>query len=294
MELNSNQPLVSVLMTAYNREKYIKEAIESVLASTYQHLELIVVDDCSSDQTLTIAEEFAKKDQRVRVYRNEQRLGQFQNRNRAATYAKGKYIKYFDSDDILYAHSLVLMVNIMEQFPECAIGLAYTKEKSPFPFPHKYEPVEAYREHYFDGGFLFMGPGGLIIRTEVFNEVGGFHYYGMPSDNHFTLRVAALYPVVTFYADLFWWRVHENQAYAIGHADCNNISDSFRFNIDILTRKECPLTDGEKQRLIKLFTTNFSRNTLRYLYQHPTEFKNVNKMLHAQQISWFKLLLHVV
>ena len=75
-------PLVSVLMTAYNREKYIGEAIESVLQSTYKNFELIIVDDCSVDDTLKIASSFLKNDQRIQVFKNNSNLGQFRNRNK--------------------------------------------------------------------------------------------------------------------------------------------------------------------------------------------------------------------
>ena len=115
---DGNIPLVSVLMTAYNREKYIAEAIESVLASTYTHFELIIVDDRSADQTVSIAKEYETRDQRIKVYVNEENLGQFPNRNKAATYARGKYIKYLDSDDRLYDFSLDYCVNMMEKNPE--------------------------------------------------------------------------------------------------------------------------------------------------------------------------------
>ena len=98
--MNSSQPpLVSVLMTSYNREKYIGLAIESVLNSTYQNWELIICDDCSSDGTVEIAKSFAKKDARIRVYINERNLGDYPNRNRAAQYAVGTYLKYVDADD---------------------------------------------------------------------------------------------------------------------------------------------------------------------------------------------------
>ena len=80
-------PLVSLLMTAFNREKYIAEAIESVLASTYTNFELIVVDDCSKDATVEIARKYEKQDERIKVYINEINLGQFPNRNKAAEYA---------------------------------------------------------------------------------------------------------------------------------------------------------------------------------------------------------------
>ena len=86
-------------MTEFKRDNFIKEAIESVLNSTYQNFELIIVDDASTDQTVSIAKEFALRDQRIKVYVNDQNLGDYPNRNKAASYAIGKYIKYLDSDD---------------------------------------------------------------------------------------------------------------------------------------------------------------------------------------------------
>src|SRR5918993_1638629 len=118
-----NVPLVSVLMTAYNREKYIGEAIESVLSSTYTNFELIITDDCSNDRTVPIAKEYADKDGRVKVFVNEKNLGDYKNRNQAASYARGKYIKYLDSDDMMYPYTLQIMVGFMEQFPDAGFGL---------------------------------------------------------------------------------------------------------------------------------------------------------------------------
>ena len=91
-----NAPLVSVLLTAFNREKYIAEAIESVLSSTFNNYELIIVDDASTDKTVEIIKGYAAKDSRIRFYVNETNLGDYPNRNKIATYATGKYIKYID------------------------------------------------------------------------------------------------------------------------------------------------------------------------------------------------------
>ena len=104
-------PLVSVLMTAYNREKYIEEAIGSVLASTYTYFELIIVDDCSKDKTVEIAKKYERMDERVKVYINETNLGDYPNRNKAASYASGEYLKYVDSDDLVYSQFILLSQN---------------------------------------------------------------------------------------------------------------------------------------------------------------------------------------
>src|SRR5579875_2494307 len=131
---NIKKLLVSVLMNAYNREDYIAAAIESVLASIYPQLELIIVDDCSKDSTVAIAKSYEAKDARVKVYVNEKNLGDYPNRNKAASYAQGKYIKYLDSDDIMYPHCLEVMVSSMEQFPEAGFGLcAKVDAQQPYP-----------------------------------------------------------------------------------------------------------------------------------------------------------------
>ena len=114
-------PLVSVLMTAYNRKKYIAEAIESVLASTFQDFELIIVDDCSRDHTVEIVRLYTS-DPRLQVHVNEKNLGDYPNRNRAASLAKGQYLKYVDSDDYIYPRGLQIMVEMFEPFTQAAVG----------------------------------------------------------------------------------------------------------------------------------------------------------------------------
>ncbi len=76
-------------MTTYNREKYLVQAVESVLASTYENFELIIVDDQSKDRSLAIAQELAAKDTRIRVVLNEKNMGDYPNRNKAASLRRG-------------------------------------------------------------------------------------------------------------------------------------------------------------------------------------------------------------
>src|SRR5471032_1502742 len=103
-------PTVSVLMTAYNREDYIAAAIESVLAQTFTDFELIICDDQSVDRTVEIASGYAQQDPRVRLVRNDRNLGDYGNRRQAAALARGSFLKYHDSDDVMYPHCLAAMV----------------------------------------------------------------------------------------------------------------------------------------------------------------------------------------
>ena len=117
-------PLVSVLMTAYNRDSFIASSIESVLAQTLDDLELVIVDDGSSDHTLEIARSYERLDPRVRVVVNERNLGDYGNRNRAAELARGSFLKYHDSDDLMYPHGLSVMVSMLISEPRAAFGLS--------------------------------------------------------------------------------------------------------------------------------------------------------------------------
>lgn len=116
MKKSDHNVFISVLMTAYNREKYISQSIESVLSSTHNDFELIIVDDCSKDKTVEIAKWYEKTDSRIRVYVNEENLGDYPNRKKAVTFASGKYIKYLDSDDIMYPSCLETMVTSVSIF----------------------------------------------------------------------------------------------------------------------------------------------------------------------------------
>lgn len=203
-------PLVSVLMTAFNREKYIAEAIESVLASTYNNFELIIVDDCSTDDTVAIATNYAKKDPRVKLFVNKENLGDYPNRNKAAALATGKYIKYLDSDDLIYAHGLQVMVAAMEQFPSAGFGLSAISDAA-HPYPFCINMHKAYLEHFGAYGHFGRAPGSSIIVKKAFDQVGGFSGKRMIGDNELWFTLGRYYPMVKLPRDLVWDRVHDAQ-----------------------------------------------------------------------------------
>lgn len=96
----SEFPVVSIIMPAYNAEKYIGQAIESVINQTYKNWELIIVDDCSTDSTLEKAYAFEKKDSRICIIKNPLNQGVATSRNKGIEVAQGKYIALLDSDDV--------------------------------------------------------------------------------------------------------------------------------------------------------------------------------------------------
>lgn len=96
----SNENLISIIMPAYNCEKYIEKAIESVIEQTFGTWELIVIDDGSSDATVNILKEICKKDERIKFYENEINQGVSVTRNRGIDLATGEWIAFLDSDDM--------------------------------------------------------------------------------------------------------------------------------------------------------------------------------------------------
>ena len=122
--MSGSAPLVSVLLTAYNREAYLAASIESVLAQSCGDFELIITDDRSSDGTLEIAREYERKDRRIHVHANERNLGDYGNRNFAASLASAEFLKFHDSDDVMYPHCLEVMIRYLSANHSTAFALS--------------------------------------------------------------------------------------------------------------------------------------------------------------------------
>lgn len=241
-----NTPLVSVLMTVYNRQKYIAEAIESVLASRYTHFELIIVDDCSTDQSLEIARTYEVKDDRVKVYVNENNLKQFPNRNKAASYAKGKYIKYLDSDDLIYPFGLDILVDALEKYPNAAIAIA-SQDTHPteLHYPKLVSSEEAYEIFFFRNSLLTIGPSGVMFSKEKFEESGGYSDSYATGDTELMLKLAAKYPVVRVQPSFFYYRVHDSQVLNSSNKLKTYAIESYKIGISSLENTTCPLSDDK-------------------------------------------------
>lgn len=239
-------PLVSVLMTAYNREKYIGEAIGSVRASTLEDWELIVVDDASRDRTVEVARAAAGGDPRIQIHVNPENLTDYRNRNRAASLARGKYLKYVDSDDMIYPHGLEVMTSMMERFPRAGLGLSSQGEDSSI-FPLELSPVEAYRTHFLRRELFGRAPGSAIIRRSAFEEVGGFSGARYIGDTECWLAICQSHPLVLLPRDLVWNRTHGEQEkiYAWQASRLKNAQLYLNSATKALASKRCPLSPDE-------------------------------------------------
>ena len=268
-------------MTAYNRERYIGEAIESVLNSTFRDFELIVVDDCSSDGTVSLARRY-ESDHRVRVHVNERNLGDYPNRNRAATLAIGQYLKYVDSDDYIYPYGLEVMVHTMSRFPDAGLGLCRPQETTG---PHSYQlsPEQAYREHFLQAGFLANAPLSTIIRTGAFWSTGGFSGLRQVGDGELWLKIAARYPVVKILQQLTWWRTHGQQEVMYDTLATKRLL-SYQVSMAALNSASCPLDAAARTEAIHRQRYWYARSVFSTAIREGS-LRPVTKQLRASGMS---------
>jgi glycosyltransferase involved in cell wall biosynthesis len=260
-----SDPLVSLLMTAYNREKYIGEAIQSALDSNFTDFELIIVDDGSKDRTVEIARSFEEKDKRVKVYLNERNLGDYSNRNKAAGYATGKYIKYLDADDMIYPWGLDIIVSCMERHPDAAYGLDSLAQDNLRLFPILLGPRETYFREYFEAPLFDKAPTSCIIRRSVFGSVGGFSGRQYVGDYELWHKLSLTYNVLLMPHGIVWSRIHDDQQLK------NNRENSmvlFMYSVvsrEYIGNSACPLNEKERRIVMQRIIRSQARSALRSL-----------------------------
>lgn len=269
-------PLVSVLMTSYNREKYIAEAIESVLNSTYDNFELIILDDGSTDNTLRIARDYERRDERIKVHVNEKNLSQWPTRNKVAGLAKGKYIKYLDSDDAIYDWGLQYCVEMMEKYPEAPFGIFLKNLQIK---KEVLNPKEAIEINFFQVSILNIGPSGTILRRKEFEQIGFYNpNYGVPSDMYFNLEMAASFPTVLLKKEFFFYRVHDNQEYNNKYSYLYN---NYKYLNDAINLPGFPLNAEQKKQITGKAKKAFVMQFLLYLKENKNLIKAMKAFHHS-------------
>lgn len=173
--METKVPVISVLMPAYNAEKYIAESIESILNQTFTDFEFIIIDDCSTDKTWEIIQEYADKDKRIITLKNEKNLGIAGNRNKLVSLAKGKYIVWQDADDISMPYRIEHQYDFMEKNPEVGISGGYLLffDESRDLCVRKYASSDAIlRKKIFR--YSPVSQGAAIIRKSIINNMVPF------------------------------------------------------------------------------------------------------------------------
>ena len=263
--LSTNMPnteLATVAMVTFNSEKYVSDAIHSVLSQSYANLELVIVDDASADGTWEIIG--GHKDSRIRAYRNSSNVGEYPNRNLALACSRGDYLIYIDGDDILYPHGLEFMVRSLREFPAAAMALARPwNEKIVYPF--EITPREFYLYEFLGSGAAGINFAHILFRTPILREVGGLPTIYGAGDHAVQFRIALEHNAVLINDGLAWWRRTPGQASEKVLKNHSGWVESLQYHMEFLSNPKCPLTGKEKELALANFYGIFIRMAMRYV-----------------------------
>ncbi len=202
------QPLVTIVTPYYNRADFLKETLQSLQAQTIVDWEAILWNDGSTDNSLDIVEEMARKDSRFRIFGDE-RLGLASALVQACAKGRGRYLGLLDSDDLLEPTALEETTSILESRPE--FGMVYTDHVVIDSNGQRRGLGRRCQIPYSKDRMLldFMTFHLRLIRVDVFNQVGGFDVsYPLAMDYDLCLRLSEVTEIEHLHKPLYRYRVH--------------------------------------------------------------------------------------
>ena len=205
-------PKVTVFIPAYNREKYIGDAIESVLAQTYTDFEILLIDDGSTDSTVEIMGSYT--DPRLRIIRNEKNLGIPKTRNKGIENARGQYIAMLDSDDRAYPTRLEKQVAFLDRNPDFAQVGSWCRMMDEQGRPLKKTKRQPILPDDIDAQLLFrcsLSNRSIMGRTELLREFGYRNDFPRCQDYDLHVKLAKKYKLGNLPECLVYGRIHPEQ-----------------------------------------------------------------------------------
>lgn len=267
---SNNKPKISVLMPAYNAEKYIAESIESILNQTFTDFELIIVDDASKDSTWEIINRYSEKDIRIKAYRNEENIGVTKNRNSLIKKALGDYVAWQDADDISHPSRLELQHNFMQDNNNIGICGGYLEffNQNGTIFIQKYDEKDVeLRKKIFR--YSPVSQGVSMIRKNVFLFTGLYNeQLDQAEDLEMTFRIGSRYEFANIPLILLKYRKHTESISSKSILKNIKSTVKVRFNaVESYGYKMC-LRDKIINHLTLLFSyIPLSSETINYLFK---------------------------
>ncbi|OLY94157.1 glycosyltransferase family 2 protein [Cnuella takakiae] len=210
------KPKVSVLIPTYNYARFLDEAIQSVLAQTYTDFELLIMDNCSTDNTEAVVRPYLQ-DPRVTYYKNEKNLGLVGNWNKCLDHARGEYIKFLCADDKFHPHLLEKFVAVMEAYPSVMLVTSYNtyfgdrNRERVRPFTGLVNGQEARKHMISEGGKNWIGePSAVMFRSSGL-AVGHFNPKLVALiDKEYWLRLLTMGDCYVIPESLSYFRWHDS------------------------------------------------------------------------------------
>jgi hypothetical protein len=205
-------PLVSVVMSVYNGERFLREALDSILKQSFREFDFIVIDDGSTDGSGAILRSYQLSDPRLRVYPQENR-GLIDSLNRGCRLARGRYILRMDADDVAIRDRLLWQLEFMERNPAIAVlgGAIEFIDPAGSPLGFSYMPL-------YDDEIRSTFPGctfwhsTVLMRTEAFLSIGGYRKIVVEAEDHdLWLRMGDKFKLANLARVVLRYRVHSDQ-----------------------------------------------------------------------------------
>jgi glycosyltransferase involved in cell wall biosynthesis len=226
-------PKVSVCIPVYNRPDFIGEAIESALAQTHEDYELIITDNCSTDETPDIIEKYVRQDSRIIFHRNKCNLGVAGNLNQAILLSQGEYIKFIFSDDKIAPQCLEVFINILDSHPKVSLVTSYTqnigdddhiRDKSFFPGTGELDGKFAQKDLLISGNWPGSPSSTMFRRRDLY--IGMFrHAWDWLGDLEMWLRLLGVGNAYVVPQILSYTRIHDKQESTIHAVDFRLIKE---------------------------------------------------------------------
>jgi glycosyltransferase involved in cell wall biosynthesis len=179
--------LVSIVMTVYNAQEFLSESIQSILDQTITDFEFIIIDDCSTDNSLNIAMEYQKKDSRIELHHHEKNMGIACARNTGIKLAHGKYIAWMDADDISKAQRIETELSFLEKNPQ--IGVVSSNANLIDRKGNLVDTVKMPQTNILiKWAFCFFDPiinPSVMINREIYSKAGEYRNLSEKKDDYF-------------------------------------------------------------------------------------------------------------
>lgn len=208
--MSNKTPLVSVICSCYNHSNYVEKTLDSVINQSYNNIQLIIIDDFSTDNSVFIIENWIKKRKQGILIKNEKNLGLTTSFNQAFSIVKGKYFIDLAADDLLLEHCIETQVNTFENIDNTNVGIVYGNATI-------YNENDTLGYNYYDqwpqkkitttpkDGFIYkeilshsntICSISALIKTAVFKNLGGYDSNLIYEDYDFWLRVSRTYFII--------------------------------------------------------------------------------------------------
>jgi|LauGreDrversion4_2_1035121.scaffolds.fasta_scaffold10683_3 glycosyltransferase involved in cell wall biosynthesis len=274
------QPLFTVATITYNSGKWVRQAIESVLSSSFTDFEYIIVDDCSSDDTWEIVQRY--QDSRIVALRNEFNLREYPNRNKVLQHAKGKYILYIDGDDILYKHTLRNLSEYIMAFPEAEMIWGVLPPLNDYAvLPYLFDSIQTVK--LISDTYNHIGVIGFtetLFLVKVLRNNGGFSEDFIMGDIYIRKKLALTCKVLFVPLGFAYWRKSNSQASSRLNKNHLGLLEGTKIELIMIRDQQNPLSEIEKKEMESRIKSNFLRWTAKNILLKGKLIKFINMLIY--------------